>query len=173
MKNTLFASLLICSSIFSMFIASCKDKCTNCPQNSECIKGTCTCNTGGYMFNSNCVQLGDNSYIGINPSCYCYDTLIISISGDGELRSLAMPIKFGNEIGSLSQGIFYYELPDGDSLYSPQLDLRCFDTDDTPLKPAAYGKKQADGSWKIRLEFQNALTYEVVDNCTMVLKKFN
>jgi hypothetical protein len=164
--STLFIAML-CTVLFS-----CKEKCTNCPQDSECIKGTCTCETGKYMFNSNCVQLDNNSYIGINSSCYCYDTLIMTISGEGEFRSLTMPVKFGNQIGSLSQGIFYYELSSGDSLWSPQLDLKCVDSDNTALKPAAYGKKQADGSWKIRLEFQNALTNQVVDNCTMVLKKF-
>ncbi len=124
------------------------------------------------MFNSNCVQLDNNSYIGINAACYCYDTLIISISGDGEYRSLTMPIKYGDEIGSLSQGVFYYEMSNGDSIYAPQLDLRCFDTDGTPLKPAAYGKKQADDSWKILLEFQNPLNFQVIDSCTMTLKRF-
>ncbi len=172
MKKLIIASLFIFTTFFFLAIVSCKDKCSNCPQDSECIQGTCTCQEGGYMFNSNCVQLGANSYIGINSACYCYDTLIISIGGEGELRSISMPVKYGDEIGSVSQGIFYYELPNGDSLYSPQLDLRCFNEDKTPLKPAAYGKKQADGSWKIRLEFQNALTYEVVDNCTIILKKF-
>jgi len=172
MKKTTIASILFCATLCFAFFSSCSDKCTNCPDGADCVKGTCACDAGRFMFNSSCVQLGDNSYIGTNTACYCYDTLIISIAGEGELRSISMPVKYGDQVGSLSQGIFYYELPDGDSLYSPQLDLRCFAADDTPLKPAAYGKKQADGSWKIRLEFQNALTFEVVDNCTMVLKKF-
>lgn len=124
------------------------------------------------MFNSNCVQLGENSFIGINAACYCYDTLIISLTGEGEFRSLTMPVKYGDQVGSLSQSIFYYELTNGDSLYSPQLDLRCFDSNGRALKPAAYGKKQPDSSWKIRLEFKDALTFEVLDNCTITLNKF-
>jgi hypothetical protein len=171
MKNPVITTLLITCTFFLFLLSACREKCTNCPQDSECVKSTCTCNEGRYMFNNNCVPLDANSFIGINAACYCYDTLIISISGQGENRSLTMPVKYGDQIGSLSQGVFYYELSDGDSLWSPQLDLRCFDSDATPLKPAAYGKKQADGSWKIRLEFQNALTFEVVDNCTMILKK--
>ena len=172
MKNLLIATLLITAAFFTMLLVSCKEKCNNCPEGAECTKGTCVCQDERFMFNSNCVQLDDNSYVGINAGCYCYDTLIISLSGEGEYRSLTMPIKYGDQVGSLSQGIFYYETSSGDSLYSPQLDLRCFNDAGTPLKPAAYGKKQADGSWNIRLEFQNALTYEVVDNCTMVLRKF-
>lgn len=172
MKNLVIVSLFISASLFMVLLPSCKDKCTNCPPRSECVKGVCTCEEGGFMFNNNCVQLDENSYIGINSDCYCYDTLIISFGGSGEYRQMAMPIKYGDQVGSLTQGIFYYELSSGDSIYSPQLDLRCFNENDIPLKPAAYGKKQADGSWKIRLEFQDAITFEVIDNCTMVLNPF-
>lgn len=172
MKNLVIKTLILCTALLTLFLASCGEKCTQCPQYADCEKETCVCDSDRFMFNSNCVKPGANSYLGINSDCYCYDTLLISINGEGELRSISMPIKSGDQVGSLSQGIFYYELSDGDSLWSPQLDLRCFAPDNTPLKPAAYGKKQPDGSWKIRLEFQNALTYEVVDNCTMVLKKF-
>ncbi|MFM9983744.1 MAG: EB domain-containing protein [Flavobacteriales bacterium] len=173
MKHTFLNLLLLFFACTTIIPIGCKEKCKNCPSGSECLDGTCICQPGRFSFNGSCVQMGDDSYVGINQSCYCYDTLAISIAGEGEFRSIAMPIKYGDQVGSLSQGIFYYEMANGDSLYSPQLDLRCFDANDTPLKPAAYGKKQPDGSWKIHLEFRNALTYEVVDNCIMILKKFN
>ncbi|MBX2893488.1 MAG: hypothetical protein KF734_21420 [Saprospiraceae bacterium] len=111
---------------------ACKEKCKDCPDGADCIDATCVCQTGRLMFNNSCFQLGNNSFFGVNSACYCYDTLAISISGTGETRSLTMPIKYDNQVGSLSQTIFYYELSDGDSLYFPQLDLRCFAPDDTP-----------------------------------------
>ncbi|HAD14482.1 MAG TPA: hypothetical protein DCF33_18825 [Saprospirales bacterium] len=124
------------------------------------------------MFHNNCVQLGDESYVGISPACYCYDTLIMSFGGSGEIRGISIAIRGGFSVGTLSQTVFYYETPGGDSLYSPQLDMRCFAPDDTPLKPAAYGKKQANGNWNVLLEFRDALTYEIVDSCNIVLEKF-
>lgn len=172
MKNSIISTLLSFAVFSTFLLFSCEEKCTNCPQSSKCNNGVCICEDGGYMFNSNCVQLGDNSYIGINAECYCYDTMIISIVGQGENRTLGMAFKYGDQVGTQSQSVYYYEQSSGDSLWSPQLDLRCFASDNTPLKPAAYGKKQPDGSWKIRLEFQDALTFEVVDNCVMTLKKF-
>jgi hypothetical protein len=168
----------VISTVFTLLVGiatilgSCKDKCGECPDKSECKDGTCVCDEGRYMFNNNCVQLGDESYIGINPACYCYDTLIMSFGDTGEIRGISIVIKGGSSVGTLSQTVFYYETPNGDSLYSPQLDLRCFAPDDTPLKPAAYGKKQADGNWNLLLEFRDAFTYEVVDSCNIVLQKF-
>ena len=172
MKKVFSGSIFLISLFTALINSACGDKCKPCNTGAECINGTCVCESGRLSFNGSCVQLGDNSYVGINPSCYCYDTLAISIAGQGVNRSVKIPIKYGDQVGSLSQNVFYYELSNGDSLYSPELDLRCFDANDTPLKPAAYGKKQADGSWKLRLEFHNALTLEVVDNCTVLLKKF-
>jgi len=173
MQNQFSKLLFLFALVATSTHFSCKDKCKPCDSGAECVDGQCVCQTGRFSFNGSCVQLGDNSYVGINPDCYCYDTLAISIAGLGELRSLSMPVKYGNSVGSSSQGIFYYELSSGDSLYSPELDLRCFGINDEPLKPAAYGKKQPDGSWKIRLEFHNALTQAIVDNCTITLMKFN
>jgi hypothetical protein len=109
--------------------------------------------------------------LAINPACHCYDTLAFVIGGTGQYRSIVMPFKSGSSVGSISQGIFYYELPDGDSIYSPQLDTRCFAPDDTPLKPACYGKKLPDGSWKILLEFYNPLNWVIYDSCTVIAKK--
>lgn len=162
---------------FLFFIAfislqSCGDKCKNCPPNSECVKGVCTCEEGGFMYNSNCAQLDENNYVGVNPDCHCYDTMIVSFSGTGEFRSLTMVIKSGTSIGTLTQGIFYYEQSSGDSIYFPQLDLRCFDDDQTPIKPAIYGKKQPNGNWIFNLEFLDANTLAKVDECNILLKKF-
>lgn len=174
MKNLATITLFAFIASISAFLYSCGDKCKNCNTSGfECFEGACVCEPGHYLFNNNCVQLGKDSYIGINSACYCYDTLIISISGQGENRSLAMPVKFGGSVGTLTQGIFYYELPDGDSVYFPELDLRCFNQNNTPLKPAVYGKKQPNGDWNWKLVFHDALTWETIDSCNMVLKKFN
>lgn len=172
MKNLLSFSVILLVFLNFLSVYSCGDKCKPCNSGAECIDGTCMCEPQHLYFNGSCVDLGNDAYVGINSACYCYDTLAIGILGSGTNRYLGMPVKYGSSVGSLSQNIFYYELSNGDSLYSPELDLRCFAADDTPLKPAAYGKKQADGSWKLRLEFHNALTNEVIDNCTVILKKF-
>ncbi|HLP94920.1 MAG TPA: hypothetical protein VK168_12835 [Saprospiraceae bacterium] len=157
----------------AILLSSCKEKCSTCHTEADCIQGKCVCNEGRYSFNNSCVLLGNESYIGINAACYCYDTLIMSIDTAGEIRGIGIAIRGGSSsVGSLSQTVFYYETPTGDSMYSPQLDLRCFAPDDTPLKPAAYGKKQANGNWDLLLEFRNAFTYEVVDSCHIVLEKF-
>jgi hypothetical protein len=153
---------------------SCKDRCNdNCPDGADCIKAKCVCQSGRVSINGSCFYMGDEGYLAINSACYCYDTLAFVIGGTGEFRSIVMPFKSGSSVGSISQGIFYYELPDGDSIYFPELSIRCFAPDDTPLKPSIYGKKQTDGSWKIMLEFRNALTFAPYDTCTVVAKKIN
>lgn len=141
----------------------------DCPDGLEYGKGDCNCPEGKFRFNFSCLDLDADTYIGLNPACYCYDTMLVSISGSGTYRSMGMFVKYGRSVGSLSQNITYFEQSNGDSLYTPQFDLRCFDARNTPLKPAMYGKKQKDGSWNLRLEFRNPLDNAVVDNCNIQL----
>lgn len=168
------SSTLLVLSLFTTlaFLGACGDKCPDCPQNAECNQDKCACLPDYWSFNGSCVSLDSNSYVGANPACYCYDTLAFSIHGQGELRQITTPMRSGNSVASLTQGIFYYELPSGDSIYFPEMDLRCFNENDEPMKPAIYGKQLPNGNWFIRLEFKNPFTGAFIDDCTMVMRRF-
>lgn len=171
-KSILFFSALL--AIFSMAIYACADECPACVDGAECQKGVCVCESDRIPFGGQCIAAGENTYFGVNSSCYCYDTLIFGIlSGTGDSRTLSMGVKSLGTVGSMQQSIFYYELPSGDSIWSPQIEEHCFAPNGWPIKPALYGKKLPDDSWRLKLVFHHSdSVLTIVDSCSIIAKRF-
>lgn len=144
----------------------------NCPDGAEMVNGLCQCKSGYYSFNNVCIPVDQNTYLGINPSCNCYDTLLFGfVSSNGVDGDFQMKIKSGNGVvGSFQTNIFHYQLSDGDSIWTPELGYKC-EINGKATYPAIYGKKLPDGSWKLDLKFHdpNAIL-TVLDSCTIVAK---
>lgn len=168
-------TLLPSFTIVAIIAIGCKDKSPQspifCSDGAESVNGSCQCKNGYYSFNNVCIEQSANSYVGINPSCNCYDTMVIAITGSGESRNFGMLIKAGNgSVGTLRSDVSYYETPSGDSLWTPELGYQCV-INNVHTYPAIYGKKQSDGSWKLHLEFHDAhAILNVVDTCTIVAR---
>lgn len=173
MKKVTFCLALIGAALLLIAPYACERKCTtSCPEGAYCNDGKCECEAGRYSFNSNCYDTKGEFYVGTNSDCYCHDTLILKRVASNSGDSLFLLYHYLEPHGTVNSAQpFYYSLPDGDSIFYPELKQECLITGNQTGFPTIYGKKQPDGNWKLRLEFRDPVTKNVLDECAMVLKK--
>ncbi len=155
-----------------------EDECSTenpCKQGYECDQGTCKCPEDGLEVQGNCIRFteGVPTWVNRGTSCFCYDSTSISILGVGDKRTLGMPWIVSGTLGSVSTPITYYELPDGDSIHLFQMPVHCKRENQNAIIPEGFGKVLPSGDLRMRLVFKDAVTFEVVDECTTVFKRNN
>ena len=165
---------LFCS--IALFVCSCDrdpppQECNGtCPTGFECINDKCDCPEGKFRFNQSCRELAEGTLVGVNPACFCYDTLLLTITGEGANRSAGIAFRSGTSIGSASTWAEYFEIPGGDSIHITELPVPCDVGNSVNLKPEGFGRYQPDGTLHLKLVFGPGTQWE--STCNVVLDKF-
>ncbi|MBL7826842.1 MAG: hypothetical protein JNJ57_09445 [Saprospiraceae bacterium] len=164
---------------FLILFGACQPKCPSCNPGAECVDGECKCEPDRFYYHGKCLELYPDTYLATSNDCYCYDTILFDIRKIEDkhyFRFWGVSNLVPTDVSIDDGEILYFEKPDGDSLFVSFLTQRCPypDPNISYTRPRILGKKQPDGSWKLRINFHdNVAAGPVLDSCEVIARKIN